>query len=40
MKLHLGELSSEGVKWFEVGQYYSQRYFLLLMVSTMNFKIS
>ena len=28
MKLHLGEVSSESVKWFEVGQYYSQHYFL------------
>jgi hypothetical protein len=40
MKLDLGDVSSEGVKWFGVGQYYSQHYFLLLMVSTMNFKIS
>jgi len=40
MKLHRGEVGSGCVKWFEVGEYYSQHYFLLLMVSTMNFKIS
>ena len=28
MKLYLGEVSSEGVKLFEVGQYYSQHYSL------------
>jgi hypothetical protein len=40
MKLHLLEVVSEGVKWFQVGQYYSQQYFLHLVVSTMNFKVS
>lgn len=39
MKLHLGGVSWGVVECFEVAQYYSQHYFLLLMVSTINFKI-
>jgi hypothetical protein len=40
MKLHLEETVSEGVNWFQVGSYCSQQYLLLVVFSTMNFKVS